>query len=100
MRFLLLSGCRRMEALALPLAWVDAGAGCIRFRDAKGFRAREVGGRVELRPLGAAALGRSPPSRGRRGAPWAFPAARGEEGHLVGLPRVLERRAPGRGSRT
>ncbi len=89
-RFLLLSGCRRMEALALPLAWVDAGAGCIRFRDAKGFRAREVGGRVELRPLGAAALRALAAVPRPEGCRWAFPAARGE-GHLVGLPRVLER---------
>jgi integrase len=89
-RFLLLSGCRRMEALALPLAWVDAGAGCIRFRDAKGFRAREVGGRVELRPLGAAALRALAAVPRPEVCPWVFPAARGE-GHLVGLPRVLER---------
>jgi len=90
-RFLLLSGCRRMEALALPLAWADAGAGCIRFRDAKGIRARELGGRVELRPLGAAALRALAAVPRPEGCPsWAFPAARGE-GHLVGLPRVLER---------
>ena len=89
-RFLLLSGCRRMEALALPLAWVDAGAGCIRFRDAKGIRARELGSRLELRPLGAAALRALAAVPRPENCPWVFPAVRGE-GHLVGLPRVLER---------
>jgi integrase len=34
-RFLLLTGFRRMEALALPWAWVDAKFRCIRFEDTK-----------------------------------------------------------------
>lgn len=55
-RFLLLTGCRRMEALSLPLAWVDRKARCLRLGDSKGIRAREVGNRVELRPVGTAAL--------------------------------------------
>lgn len=44
-RFLLLTGCRRM-ALSLPLAWVDHGAQCLRFNDSKGIRAKEVGSRA------------------------------------------------------
>ena len=32
-KFLLLSGCRRMEALALPVDWIDTDAKCIRFQD-------------------------------------------------------------------
>jgi len=89
-RFLLLSGCRRMEGLALPLAWVDEEMRCIRFRDSKGIRAREAGSRVELRPLGGGALAvlRAVPREAT--TPWAFPAARGE-GHFVGLPKLLER---------
>ncbi|MBX6746858.1 MAG: integrase arm-type DNA-binding domain-containing protein [Acetobacteraceae bacterium] len=89
-RFLLLSGCRRMEALALPLAWLDAEASCIRFQDAKGIRAREMGSRVELRPLGAAAFAVVRDLARPKGCPWAFPAARGD-GHFVGLPNLLDR---------
>ncbi len=89
-RFLLLSGCRRMEALALPLAWVDHEAHCVRFRDTKGIRAREVGNRIELRALGGAAIAVLQALPRHAGTPWAFPAARGP-GHFVGLPKVLAR---------
>lgn len=89
-RFLLLSGCRRMEALALPLAWVDAPAGCIRFRDSKGIRAREAGSRIEIRPIGAAALAVLDQVPRPAGCTFAFPASRGG-GHFVGLPVVLAR---------
>ena len=47
-RFLLMTGLRRMEALRLPRAWVDAKARCIRFGDTKSG--------AQLRPLGSAAL--------------------------------------------
>lgn len=90
LRFLLLTGCRRMEALALPLAWVDRAGCCIRFQDAKGIRAREVGTRVELRVVASAALALLDLVKRPEGCPWAFPADRGE-GHFVGLPRVLDR---------
>ena len=43
-----------------------------------------------MRPLGAAALQALAAVPRPEGCLWAFPAARGE-GHLVGLPRVLER---------
>lgn len=79
-RFLLLSGCRRMEALALPVAWIDEAGGCIRFGDTK------TG--AQLRPIGRSAfavLGRVASRNG-----WAFPAVRGK-GHFVGLPKVLNR---------
>jgi integrase len=44
-RFLLLTGLRRMEALALPWEWVDARARCIRFADTKSG--------AQLRPIGS-----------------------------------------------
>jgi integrase len=89
-RFFLLTGCRRMEVLALPLTWVDRESRCIRLQDAKGIRAREVGNRIELRVLGAAALEVLDSVIRPEGNTWAFPAARGD-GHFVGLPNVLER---------
>lgn len=78
-RFLLMSGCRRMEALALPWAWVDGAHGCIRFGDTKSG--------AQLRPIGKAAFAALPSPRGSK---WVFPAERGD-GHFVGLPKVLDR---------
>lgn len=78
--FLLLSGCRRMEALALPVAWIDKAGGCIRFEDTK------TG--AQLRPIGKAAFAALDKLDTRNG--WTFPAERGE-GHFVGLPKVLAR---------
>ncbi|AWN44881.1 tyrosine-type recombinase/integrase [Methylobacterium durans] len=78
-RFLLLTGCRRMEALALPRAWLDEEHSCIRFGDTKSG--------AQLRPIGKAAFGALP---FLNGSPWAFPAGRGD-GHFVGLPKVLDR---------
>lgn len=78
-RFLLLSGCRRMEALALPESWLDERAGCIRFDDTKSG--------AQIRPIGAAAF------RAIKGTPrrdgWVFPSSRGT-GHFIGLPKALE----------
>lgn len=79
-RFLLLSGCRRMEVLALPERWLDERASCIRFEDTKSG--------AQLRPIGASAFA-AIKDHGRRDG-WVFPAERGE-GHFVGLPNVLER---------
>jgi len=87
-RFLLLTGCRRMEAL--PVAWVDRKAKCLRLGDSKGIRARDVGNRVELRPVGTAALDVLDALPRFEGTPWAFPAARGD-GHFIGVPALLER---------
>jgi integrase len=81
-RFLLLTGLRRMEALALPWGWVDSRSRCIRFEDTKSG--------AQLRPIGSAAislLDALPRSGGQR---FVFPAGRGE-GHFIGLPRVLAR---------
>lgn len=79
-RFLLLSGCRRMEVLTLPEKWLDAKAGCIRFGDTK------TG--AQIRPIGAQAFAAINRHDRRNG--FVFPAAKGD-GHFVGLPRVLER---------
>ncbi len=89
-RFLLLTGCRRMEALSLPLAWVDRKAKCLRLGNSKGIRAREVGSRVELRPISVAALEVLDNLPRDEQSPWAFPAARGH-GHFVGVPGLLQR---------
>ncbi len=78
-RFLLLSGCRRMEALALPEGWIDERGGCIRFGDTKSG--------AQIRPIGASAFQSIRNTPRRNG--WVFPAARGD-GHFVGLPRALE----------
>lgn len=81
-RLLLLTGLRRMEALALPWAWVDGRARCIRFADTKSG--------AQLRPIGTEAVKLIEALQGRNGCPWVFPASHGD-GHLVGLPKVLER---------
>lgn len=78
-RFTLLTGCRRMEVLALPRRWLDETGGCIRFGDTKSG--------AQVRPIGAsafAALKNLPQS-----TEWVFPATRGD-GHFVGLPKVLD----------
>ena len=78
--FLLLSGFRRMEALALPRNRLDARARCARLQDTKSG--------YQVRALGAAAIKvlQDRPNQGE----WFFPASRGR-GHFVGLPKVLER---------
>lgn len=79
-RFLLLSGCRRMEALALPEGWLDEARGCIRFGDTKSG--------AQLRPIGRSAFAALEGVTRRNG--YVFPAERGD-GHFVGLPKVLDR---------
>lgn len=81
-RLLLLTGLRRMEALGLPRAWVDGRSRCIRFEDTKSG--------AQLRPIGAEAVKLIEAQPARDGCPWVFPASHGD-GHLVGLPKVLER---------
>jgi integrase len=76
---LLLTGCRRHEILALPWAWFDAKAKCIRFGDTKS------GGQV--RPLGLAAIEFL--SSRTNSTKWIFPAAKGV-GHFIGIARVLD----------
>ena len=79
---LLLTGCRKMEILALPWAWLDAPARCIRFSDTKSG--------AQLRPIGAAAVKHLETQPKRNSCDWVFPSDRGD-GHFVGLPRVLDR---------
>jgi integrase len=81
-RFLLLTGLRRMEALGLPWEWVDARARCLRLGDSKSG--------YSLRPLGVEAtllLERLPRVEG---SPWVFGGADPAK-HLVGLPKALDR---------
>lgn len=79
-RFLLLSGCRRMEVLSLPVKWIDRDNGCIRFDDTK------TG--AQIRPIGKSAFVVLDDVKPKHG--WAFPSEHGE-GHFVGLPKVLQR---------
>jgi integrase len=81
-RFLLLTGLRRNEALALPWEWVDARSRCIRFADSKSG--------AQLRPIGAAAVILLELIPRAEGARFVFPADRGD-GHFIGVPRVLAR---------
>jgi integrase len=82
--FLLLTGCRRMEALRLPWSWVDREARCIRLQDSKSG--------AQLRPLGKAALSLLDGLARREGCSYLFPSEKGDvTSHFVGLPRVLER---------
>lgn len=79
-RFLLLTGCRRMEALGLQTKAVDRRASCLRLADTKSG--------AQIRPAGSAALAVLEETEHRNG--WVFPAARGG-GHFVGLPKALDR---------
>ncbi len=82
-RFLLMTGLRRNEGLALPWAWVDGKARCIRFADTKAG--------AQLRPIGAEAIELLDTLLPHRDdCPWVFPADRGD-GHYIGLPKALER---------
>jgi integrase len=81
-RLLLLTGLRRMEALALHRTWVDDRAGCIRFPDTKSG--------PQTRPIGMQAVKLINAQPIREDCPWVFPGSHGS-GHLVGLPKVLER---------
>jgi integrase len=81
-RTLLLTGCRRSEVLALPWAWLDTKARCIRFADTKSG--------AQLRPIGATAAKQMAAQSCHKNSKWIFPADRGD-GHFVGLPRVLAR---------
>jgi integrase len=81
-RLLLLTGFRRIEALALPHTWVDLRAKCVRFEDTKAG--------YQLRPIGSEAVKLLAARAVKAKSPWVFPADRGE-GHFVGVPKVLQR---------
>ena len=82
--FLLLSGCRRMEALTLQWGTVDQKDRCLRFNDTKSG--------AQIRPLGRAALDHLSsfvPENAKPGD-FVFPSDLAK-GHFVGLPRVWSR---------
>jgi site-specific recombinase XerD len=81
-RLLLLTGLRRMEALALPKAWVDLQAHCIRFGDTKSG--------AQLRVIGASAVRLLQSLTAQPDSLWVFPGERNES-HFVGLPKMLRR---------
>lgn len=80
-RFLLMTGFRRMEGLALERAWLDDEESSIRFPDTKSGAQTRVIGRAAVDLLLAQ------PQTGSR---FFFPADWGE-GHFVGVVRVLDR---------
>ena len=83
-RFLLLTGCRRMEGLTLQRRDIDRQARCLRLRDTKtGKQIRPVGRRV------IEFLASIIPDKGDD-AEYVFPGT-SKAGHLVGLPRVWAR---------
>jgi len=84
-RFLLLTGFRRMEGLTLQWEIVDRAGRCVRFKDTK------TG--AQFRPLGRAALdllGQLQPKAPAKPKGPVFPGP-GKGGHFVGLPKVWAR---------
>jgi integrase len=84
-RFLLFSGCRRMEGgLALNWGTVDRQARCLRFKDTKSG--------AQIRPLGRSARKHleSFLPKNAAASDFVFPG-NSATGHFVGLPRVWER---------
>ena len=80
-RFILLSGFRRNEALAIERSWLlDAGG--VDFPDTKSG--------AQVRPLGRAAINVLHAQCMRGDGNWFFPADRGD-GHFVGVRKVLSR---------
>ncbi len=80
-RFLLLTGFRRMEVLGLQRAWLDDEECAIRFPDTKSGAQTRVIGHAAIDLL----LGQP-----KTKSPFFFPADWGE-GHFVGVVRVLDR---------
>jgi site-specific recombinase XerD len=80
-RFLLLTGFRRMEALGLQRAWLDEEGEAIRFPDTKSGAQTRVIGRAAID-----LLIQQPKTK----SPFFFPADWGE-GHFIGVVRVLDR---------
>jgi integrase len=80
-RFLLLTGFRRMEALGLQRAWLDEEEEAIRFPDTKSGAQTRVIGRAAVELL---------LEQPKTTSPFFFPADWGE-GHFVGVVRVLDR---------
>ena len=83
-RFLMLTGLRRMEALTLTWGAIDRRARCIRFEDTKSGK--------QVRPLGRAALELLASFEPRDAKPedYVFPGAEAGK-HLIGLPKIWAR---------
>jgi integrase len=81
-RFMLLTGFRRMEVLALKWAHVDSKRRCIHLEDTKSG--------AQTRAIGSAAVRLLDAQPRIDGVAWVFPAAVGV-GHAVGVPKVLAR---------
>jgi integrase len=82
LRFILLTGFRRLEALGLQHAWVSSVQRCVRFPDTK------TG--AQIRPIGKVALELIGTQPMMSDSPYVFPADVGN-GHFIGLVRVLKR---------
>jgi integrase len=80
-RFLLMTGFRRMEGLGLQCAWLDDEERSIRFPDTKSGAQTRVIGHAAVDLLLA---------QPQTNSPFFFPADWGE-GHFVGVVRVLDR---------
>jgi integrase len=81
-RVMLLTGFRRMEALALQRAWVKRQEHAIHFPDTKSGE--------QIRVIGEAAMDCIERQSGHEGSPYLFPADIGD-GHFIGVVRVLDR---------
>ena len=80
-RFLLLTGFRRMEVLGLECTWLDDDEGAIRFPDTKSGKQTRVVGQAAVELL---------LDQPKTKSPFFFPADWGD-GHFVGVVRVLDR---------
>lgn len=78
-RLLSLTGCRKMEILALTWGEVDFDIGCLRLQDSKTGQ--------KIVPLGGAALQLLDDLKSIKGNPYVFPGTKGG-GYFVGLPKV------------
>jgi len=81
-RFMLLTGFRRMEVLALERAWVDTASCCVRFPRTKSG--------PQLRVIGSTAVKLLKQQKQHGDNRYVFPSEVGD-GHFVGLVRVLQR---------
>jgi integrase len=81
-RFLLLTGFRKMEALSLKWTDIEGKRRCIHLPDSKSG--------AQTRAIGSAAIRILEGQQRIDGVPWVFPAAVGT-GHAIGVPKVLGR---------
>ncbi|MDR3472567.1 MAG: site-specific integrase [Devosia sp.] len=81
-KLMLLTGFRRMEALALQRAWVDRYESCVRFPSTK------TGPQVRI--VGATAMVLLKAQKPAPKNPYVFPGET-REGHFIGVVRVLDR---------